>query len=130
MKAINNTLLPEVPVVGLAAWSGTGKTSLLISLVTLFRKHNLKTGVIKHAHHGFEIDHPGKDSYEIRKAGADCVLVGSERRWALIVEQDEKKQFDFEEQVRLITREGVDIIMVEGFKPESIPKIEAVIISG
>lgn len=113
-----------MPVLGLAAWSGTGKTSLLISLITLFRKRNLNIGVIKHAHHGFEIDYPGKDSYEIRKAGASRILVGSRERWALIVEQDAEEPFDFDEQLRLISREPLDLILVEGFKPESIPKIE------
>ena len=114
----------SIPVVGLAAWSGTGKTSLLVKLIRLFRKHNLRTGVIKHAHHTFEIDYPGKDSYELRKAGAEQVLIGSRKRWALIVEREQEEELDFEDYLRLIVQDGPDIIMVEGFKPETIPKIE------
>lgn len=126
MKVITNEILPDVPVVGLAAWSGTGKTNLMVSLITLFRKRNLNIGVIKHAHHDFEIDYPGKDSYELRKAGANRVLVGSGKRWALIVEQEDVESFDFEEQLKMVAREPVDLILVEGFKPQSIPKIELI----
>lgn len=124
MKANNSELPVKVPVVGLAAWSGTGKTSLLVNLIGLFRDRKLRTGIIKHAHHDFEIDYPGKDSYELRKAGAQQVLIGSKKRWALIVEREEEASLDFEEYLRLIINDAPDIILVEGFKPESIPKIE------
>ena len=116
--------IPAIPVVGLAAWSGTGKTSLLKGLIGLFVKQGLRTGVIKHAHHSFEIDYPGKDSFELRKAGAEQVLIGSRRRWALIVEHEHERELEFEDYLRLIGHDALDIILVEGFKPESIPKIE------
>ena len=124
MQATNSEIQDKVPVVGLAAWSGTGKTSLLVNLIRLFREHKLRTGVIKHAHHDFEIDYPGKDSYELRKAGAEQVLIGSRKRWALIVEREREAALDFEEYLRIIAHDAPDIVLVEGFKPESIPKIE------
>jgi molybdopterin-guanine dinucleotide biosynthesis protein B len=114
----------KVPVVGLAAWSGTGKTSLLVNLIRLFRNRKLRIGIIKHAHHDFEIDYPGKDSYELRKAGAEQVLIGSRKRWALIFEREQQEPVNFEEYLRLIAHDAPDIILVEGFKPETIPKIE------
>ncbi|MBF8270352.1 MAG: mobB, partial [Gammaproteobacteria bacterium] len=77
----------NIPLVGLAAYSGTGKTTLLTQIIMLFRRRGLRIGVIKHTHHTFEIDLPGKDSYELRKAGASQVLLGSKKRWALIVDR-------------------------------------------
>ena len=76
----------EKPVVGLCAYSGSGKTTLLERLIPVFNSHELNVAVIKHAHHSFDIDHPEKDSYKIRKAGAQQVLVSSQKRWALIHE--------------------------------------------
>ena len=81
--------------------------------------------MIKHAHHTFEIDQPGKDSYEIRKSGANQMLIGSKQRWALMVEQDEEdQQTRLEEYISHLDQDKLDIILVEGFKPEAIPKIE------
>src|SRR3970282_3017666 len=77
---------PEIPVLGFAAYSGTGKTSLLVKLLPLLGEKGVRVGVIKHAHHTFDIDHEGKDSYALRKAGAKQMLMGSDRRRALIVE--------------------------------------------
>ena len=77
-----------IPVLGFAAHSGSGKTTLLIKLLPLLKQHGLRVGLIKHIHHSFEIDYPGKDSYELRKAGASPVLIGSKQRWALMVESD------------------------------------------
>ena len=77
----------DVPVLGFAAYSGTGKTTLLVNLIPLLKQHGIEVGVIKHAHHTFEIDQAGKDSYKIRKAGASQMLIGSKERWALMVEQ-------------------------------------------
>ena len=114
----------KIPVVGLAAYSGTGKTTLLAKIITLFRSRGLRIGVIKHAHHTFEIDLPGKDSYELRKAGANQVLIGSRKRWALIVDRDNGQEPGFEQYLQNLDQEALDIIMVEGFKPEAIPKIE------
>jgi len=112
-----------IPVLGFAAYSGTGKTSLLVKLLPLLNEKGIRVGVIKHAHHTFDIDHEGKDSFELRKAGAKQMLVGSDRRWALMVETDNNKNSlgDF---ILKLDHENLDLILVEGFKPESIPKIE------
>jgi molybdopterin-guanine dinucleotide biosynthesis protein MobB len=114
-----------IPIVGFAAYSGTGKTTLLINIIPLLKQHGLEVGVIKHAHHTFEIDQPGKDSYEIRKAGASQMLIGSKQRWALMVEQDEEdQQTRLQEYITQLDQDKLDLILVEGFKPEAIPKIE------
>ena len=115
----------DVPVLGFAAYSGTGKTTLLVNLIPLLKQHGLEVGVIKHAHHTFEIDQVGKDSYKIRKAGASQMLIGSKERWALMVEQKETEQtMRLQEYISHLDQTKLDIILVEGFKPESIPKIE------
>lgn len=114
----------KVPVLGLAAYSGTGKTTLLSNIIKIFRQQDLRVGVIKHAHHTFEIDYPGKDSYVLRKSGAHQVLIGSRKRWALIVERLQETELYFEEYLKTLDQDNLDIILVEGFKPEAIPKIE------
>jgi len=115
----------DVPVLGFAAYSGTGKTTLLVNLIPLLKQHGLEVGVIKHAHHTFEIDQVGKDSYKIRKAGASQMLIGSKERWALMVEQKETDQtMRLQEYISHLDHTKLDLILVEGFKPESIPKIE------
>ena len=116
--------MSKVPLMGFAAWSGTGKTTLLVNLLGIFTKLELRVGVIKHAHHTFEIDYPGKDSYELRKAGASQVLIGSRQRWALLVENRQGKDKPLEYHIRNLDLDNLDLILVEGFKPEAIPKIE------
>jgi molybdopterin-guanine dinucleotide biosynthesis adapter protein len=116
--------LPDIPLVGFAAYSGTGKTTLLIKLLSIFNERGLRVGVVKHAHHTFEIDYPGKDSYELRKAGANQVLIGSRQRWALITENIDKQDKSLEYHVNNLDLENLDLVLVEGFKPEVIPKIE------
>ena len=81
-----------IPILGFAAYSGTGKTTLLLQLVPLMRQSGLNIAVVKHAHHDFDTDQPGKDSYELRKAGANQMLVGSSRRAALIIEHEQKAE--------------------------------------
>lgn len=112
------------PVVGFAAYSGTGKTTLLIRLLRLFTARSLRVGVVKHAHHTFEIDYPGKDSYELRHAGASQVLVGSRQRWALVAELPEPPDSALAYHLSHLDLDRLDLVLVEGFKPESIPKIE------
>ena len=114
----------QAPIVGFAAWSGTGKTTLLIDLIAIFTARAIRVGVIKHAHHSFEIDYPGKDSYELRKAGASQVLIGSAKRWALMVENRERDGLSLKQLAARLAPEELDLILVEGFKPEAIPKIE------
>lgn len=118
--------LPDIPVLGFAAYSGTGKTTLLEKILPLLSARNIRTGVIKHAHHTFEIDHEGKDSYRLRKAGAQQVLVGSPQRWALVVETGTHKKISLNDFIQRLDYNELDLILVEGFKPERIPKIELV----
>lgn len=113
------------PLLGFAAFSGTGKTTLLENIIPLLSKRNIRVGVIKHAHHEFDIDQPGKDSYKLRKSGAKQMLIGSKHRWALMVEQEEEDHIlRLENYINHLDMDLLDIILVEGFKPEAIPKIE------
>ena len=112
------------PILGFAAWSGTGKTTLLIRLLPLLKARGLRVAVVKHAHHSFDIDHPGKDSYELRQAGAAQMLIGSRQRWALMVENVDDEDWSLHDLIRHLDTEALDLILVEGYKPEHIPKIE------
>jgi len=114
----------EVPILGFAAFSGTGKTTLLTRLIPLLKGHGLKIGLIKHAHHHFEIDHPGKDSYELRKAGASPVMVVSNRRRAIIYEYPPEEDVRLQPQLAFLKTRELDLILVEGFKHEAVAKIE------
>jgi molybdopterin-guanine dinucleotide biosynthesis protein B len=114
----------DTPIVGFAAFSGTGKTALLTKLLPLLTERGLRVAVIKHAHHGFDIDKPGKDSYELRKAGASQVLVASRRRWALVVEHEPETQPQFATLLQHLELGQLDLVLVEGFKRERFPKIE------
>ncbi len=115
-----------VPIVGFAAYSGTGKTTLLVNLLPIFVEREIRVGVIKHAHHTFDIDYPGKDSYELRKAGARQMMIGSENRWALMVETNVNESNTLNDHIHRMDLNDLDLILVEGFKPEVIPKIELV----
>lgn len=115
---------PSIPVLGFAAYSGTGKTTLLKQLIPLLRNQGLRLGLVKHAHHDFDLDIPGKDSYELRKAGATQVLVASHRRWALVTERDLVEEPELQSLLERLDRERLDLILVEGFKHERFPKIE------
>ena len=112
------------PVVGFAAWSGTGKTTLLKEIIPLLRDRGIEVGMVKHAHHGFDIDKPGKDSYELRKAGAAQMLVASSRREALVVERETGTDPDLNRLLARLDQEALDIILVEGFRHETFPKVE------
>ncbi len=114
----------KVPVLGFAAFSGTGKTSLLLKLLPELKTRGLVVAVIKHAHHNFDPDHPGKDSYELRKAGTDRMLVASRHRWALMVETEDRIEPRLEDLLKHLPQDGLDLIVVEGFKHENFPKIE------
>ena len=115
----------RIPMLGFAAFSGTGKTTLLIRLLPLLRAQGLRIGMLKHAHHGFDIDRPGKDSYELRRAGAEQMLVASARRWVLMAEEGEGlAEPDLQRLVARLDQDALDLILVEGFKHEAFPKIE------
>lgn len=111
------------PLLGIAAYSGTGKTTLLKQLIPLLRQREIRVGLIKHTHHDMDVDTPGKDSYELRKAGADQTLVASDRRWALMTETPEQLPLDLHYLASRFDRDKVDVILVEGFKHESVSKI-------
>jgi molybdopterin-guanine dinucleotide biosynthesis protein B len=114
-----------IPVIGFVATSGSGKTTLLRRLVPLLTARGLRIGYLKHAHHGFDLDVPGKDSYELRAAGAVQTLVASDERWALQAEQAVKGQDpDLREMLGRFDAADLDLILVEGFKRASYPKIE------
>jgi len=107
---------------GFAGWSGSGKTTLIEQLIPRFTRRGLKVSLIKHAHHTFDVDHPGKDSYRHRQAGAAEILVTSSRRWVLMHELRGAPEPSFEEQVKRIS--PCDLLLVEGFKHAPIPKLE------
>ncbi len=113
-----------VPILGFAAFSGTGKTTLLNKLIPLLREAGLRVALVKHAHHNFDIDKPGKDSYRLRKAGASPVLIVSSHRRAIITEFTENKEPSLNEQLTMLNQSEIDLILVEGFKTEIFPKIE------
>lgn len=114
---------PLPPLLGIAAYSGTGKTTLLKQLIPLLRQREIRVGLIKHTHHDMDVDTPGKDSYELRKAGADQTLVASDRRWALMSETPEQQPLDLQYLASRFDAGKIDLILVEGFKHESVSKI-------
>jgi molybdopterin-guanine dinucleotide biosynthesis protein MobB len=114
----------QKPVIGFAACSGTGKTTLLKEIIPLLRGKGVRVGVIKHAHHSFEIDKPGKDSYELRMAGASQMLIASKQREALVVEKECESEAQLNQLLEKLDQNSLDMILVEGFKDEAFPKIE------
>jgi molybdopterin-guanine dinucleotide biosynthesis protein MobB len=112
------------PVMGLAAWSGAGKTQLLKKIIPLLKQQGLRLALIKHAHHDFDIDHPGKDSHVLRQAGATQVLIASNRRWAMMTEQAQNPDPCLADLLPHLAHEQLDLILVEGFRHEAFPKIE------
>ncbi|AIV05561.1 molybdopterin-guanine dinucleotide biosynthesis protein MobB [Vibrio harveyi] len=113
----------NIPILGFAAYSGTGKTTLLEALLPKLTEAGLRIGMLKHAHHNFDVDQPGKDSHRLRKAGASQMLISSRNRFALMTETPESEsEFDY-----LLTRfdeEKLDVVLVEGCKNIAFPKIE------
>jgi molybdopterin-guanine dinucleotide biosynthesis protein B len=111
-----------VRVVGLAGWSGSGKTTLVAKLIPCLTARGLRVSTLKHAHAGFDIDVPGKDSHTHRIAGATEVLVSSPRRFALVHELRGEDEYTLPELLRKLA--SVDLVIVEGFKAYSHPKLE------
>ena len=109
-------------VLGLTGWSGAGKTTLLTQLIPALTARGLTVSTIKHAHHTFDVDKPGKDSYRHREAGATEVLIASAARWALMHENRGAAEPGLE--ALLASLSPVDLVLVEGFKGESHHKIE------
>jgi molybdopterin-guanine dinucleotide biosynthesis protein B len=109
-------------VLGITGWSGSGKTTLLVKLVPLLVNRGVRVATLKHAHHAFDIDLPGKDSFEHRKAGASEVIVSSPRRWAHIREIGEGMEATLAEHLRRLS--PCDLVLVEGYKSQQHPKLE------
>ena len=109
-------------LIGLAGWSGAGKTTLIRALIPVLRARGLSVSTVKQAHHGFEVDRPGKDSFLHREAGAEEVLVASPLRWALMRELRGAPSATLAELLAHLS--PVDLVLVEGFKRETHPKIE------
>ncbi|OIQ80142.1 molybdopterin-guanine dinucleotide biosynthesis adapter protein [mine drainage metagenome] len=119
----------RIPLLGIcASGSGIGKTTLLTALIPALAAQGFRVSVVKHAHHAFDIDHPGKDSYRIRESGAVQTLIGSRLRWALMTELSrlapDQPEPDLEQLLMQMDTSLVDMILVEGFKQAPIPKIE------
>ncbi|AVF36504.1 molybdopterin-guanine dinucleotide biosynthesis protein MobB [Rahnella sikkimica] len=113
----------QIPLLGIVAYSGTGKTTLLKQLIPYLRSRGIRTGLIKHTHHDVDVDSQGKDSFELRKAGADQTMVASSSRWALITETPQQNQPDLHYLASRFDGHSLDMILVEGFKHDEIEKI-------
>jgi molybdopterin-guanine dinucleotide biosynthesis protein B len=109
-------------VIGLAGWSGAGKTTLLVKALPRLVARGLRVSTLKHAHHSFEVDQPGKDSFAHRAAGATEVLVGAASRWALVHELRGEDEPDLHTLLRHLS--PVDLVVIEGYKREPHPKLE------
>ncbi len=109
-------------IIGLAGWSGSGKTTVITKLIPCLLARGVKVSTLKHAHHGFDMDKPGKDSFMHREAGATEVLISSAKRWAILHELREEPEWDLGALVAKMS--PVDLVLVEGFKRDPFPKLE------
>ena len=109
-------------IIGLAGWSGSGKTTLVAKLIPRLRARGIAVSTLKHAHHGFDLDQPGKDSFMHRTAGATEVIISSARRWAILHELRDEAEWDLGALVGKMS--PVDLVLVEGFKRDAFPKLE------
>jgi molybdopterin-guanine dinucleotide biosynthesis adapter protein len=109
-------------IIGLAGWSGSGKTTLITKLIPSLIARGVKVSTLKHAHHGFDLDQPGKDSFFHRAAGATEVIISSAKRWAILHELREETEWDLPKLVAKMST--VDLVLVEGFKRDAFPKLE------
>jgi molybdopterin-guanine dinucleotide biosynthesis protein B len=109
-------------IIGLAGWSGSGKTTLIKKLIPRLIGRGVKVSTLKHAHHGFDLDQPGKDSFFHRAAGATEVIISSAKRWAILHELREEAEWDLPALVAKMS--PVDLVLVEGFKRDAFPKLE------
>jgi len=109
-------------IIGLAGWSGSGKTTLITKLVPCLTRRGLRVSTLKHAHHGFDLDQPGKDSFMHREAGAVEVIVSSARRFAILHELRDEEEWSLPALVQKMS--PVDLVLVEGYKRDPFPKLE------
>lgn len=128
-SCVNTSVFPR-PVLGFCAYgSGAGKTTLLTSLIPVLIARGIRLSVIKHAHHRFDVDKPGKDSYRLREAGAVQTLVASDTRWVLMTERQrmperQDQPVTLAEVLPQLDPDTIDLVLVEGFKQSDISKIE------
>lgn len=109
-------------VIGMAGYSGSGKTTLIEKVIPILVGEGLRVSLVKHAHHEFDLDQPGKDSWRHRHAGCTEVLVSSSRRWAIVHELRGAPEASLDEQLKRLS--PCDVVIVEGYKAAAIPKIE------
>ena len=109
-------------VFGFAGYSGSGKTTLIENIIPVLVSQGIRVSLIKHAHHAFDVDRPGKDSYRHRQAGASEVMLTSAKRWILMHEIMDQPEPELPEQLRRMS--ACDIVLIEGFKKQPIPKLE------
>ena len=109
-------------IIGLAGWSGSGKTTLITKLIPRLLARGVRVSTLKHAHHGFDLDTPGKDSFMHRAAGATEVIISSAKRFAILHELREEPEWDLRDLVGKMS--AVDLVLVEGFKRDAFPKLE------
>ena len=119
---MNGPMNCSMRIIGLAGWSGSGKTTLVTKLIPRLLARGLRVSTLKHAHHGFDLDQPGKDSFMHRAAGATEVFISSAKRWAILHELREEPEWDLSALVAKMS--PVDLVLVEGFKRDAFPKLE------
>lgn len=121
---MTNDTRPYPPTLGFAAFSGTGKTTLLTQLIPLLNARGFRIGIIKHSHHNFEIDYPGKDSHRLRMAGATPVMLVSAYRRVIIEEFQPQTEIELSRQLAYFPAKDIDLLLIEGFRDQTISKIE------
>ena len=115
-------IMHDMRIIGLAGWSGSGKTTLITKVIPRLTARGLKVSTLKHAHHGFDIDQPGKDSFFHRAAGATEVIISSAKRFAILHELREEPEWDLPALLGKIS--PVDLVLIEGYKRDNFPKVE------
>ena len=114
--------MTSMRIIGLAGWSGSGKTTVITKLIPCLLARGVRVSTLKHAHHGFDLDTPGKDSFMHRAAGATEVIISSGKRWAMLHELRDEPEWNLRDLVGKMT--AVDLVLVEGFKRDAFPKLE------
>jgi len=114
-----------LPVLGFVAYcSNSGKTTLLRRVISLLKQQGVRVGIVKHCHHEIQIDKPGKDSYELRKAGAEQAVLASANGWALMVEHEQPQYPELSYLLERMDTDQLDVVLLEGFRQSGLPKIE------
>jgi molybdopterin-guanine dinucleotide biosynthesis protein B len=114
--------MSDMRIIGLAGWSGSGKTTLISKVIPCLLARGVTVSTLKHAHHGFDLDKPGKDSFIHRTSGATEVIISSAKRWAILHELRDEPEWNMADLVAKMS--PVDLVLVEGFKRDNFPKLE------